>query len=533
MNRKKTIQENIEAIQTYRQAFKEGKGWKDVGRFEWDTSCYGLLFMGLVWNAYLRKDIKMGLRTEILDFLEVVYQDKSPFETWQDVKNHLVKNERILLGDEREMTRETLENIKNKKIEIGRTPTERLTLTLAQIISFSPVVLVVLRTFLTYAYLYTGFNPDITKQPHIVWEFPGFVLDSINQSFYMYFEQAFIDEKGRSLLRGDYKLLNISWLAEDLLKTLSEIRPLMKVTTGFLQSEFNTLATIDKWRDPSLPMGIATKQKLEIMRMQDWKSIDLTVEEQRTMFTVNNLCYIKSNEEWVFVTIPEYCRAFGVREKYYKDKKHLMGREKEKALNTLFDLATQHYPVIYGIKEGKKNTVLISEEPYYKVVLLERDTEEDISSLPHDIQKIIKILKNPLLSIRIHPYLQQDTKRYKYLIPDYYEKIKQATKGRVTKYEMNFYAWLLAKSQIEIVVNDREKWAVEVLKMSEKEKKHSGRMNKRIKSLYETFRKAGFLTSYKWSVRSSTNKEIDTLYLNSEKFPSLRQQKLELKQSKH
>ena len=263
MNRKKTIQENIEAIQTYRQAFKEGKGWKDVGRFEWDTSCYGLLFAGLVWNAYLRKDIKMGLRTEILDFLEVVYQDKSPFETWQDVKNHLVKNERILLGDEREMTRETLENIKNKKIEIGRTPTERLTLTLAQIISFSPVVLVVLRTFLTYAYLYTGFNPDITKQPHIVWEFPGFVLDSINQSFYMYFEQAFIDEKGRSLLRGDYKLLNISWLAEDLLKTLSEIRPLMKVTTGFLQSEFNTLATIDKWRDPSLPMGIATKQKLE------------------------------------------------------------------------------------------------------------------------------------------------------------------------------------------------------------------------------------------------------------------------------
>jgi len=69
--------------------------------------------------------------------------------------------------------------------------------------------------------------------------------------------------------------------------------------------------------------------------------------------------------------------------------------------------------------------------------------------------------------------------------------------------------------------------------MSEKEKKHSGRMNKRIKSLYETFRKAGFLTSYKWSVRSSTNKKIDTLYLNSEKFPSLRQQKLELKQSKH
>jgi len=194
MNRRKTIQENIEAIQTYRQAFKEGKGWKDVGRFEWDTSCYGLLFVGLVWNAYLRKDIKMGLRTEILDFLEVVYQDKSPFETWQDVKNHLVKNERILLGDEREMTRETLENIKNKKIEIGRTPTERLTLTLAQIISFSPVVLVVLRTFLTYAYLYTGFNPDITKQPHIVWEFPGFVLDSINRSFYMYFEQAFIDE---------------------------------------------------------------------------------------------------------------------------------------------------------------------------------------------------------------------------------------------------------------------------------------------------------------------------------------------------
>ncbi|MCK4329073.1 hypothetical protein KAX02_04455 [candidate division WOR-3 bacterium] len=54
---KQQIQDNIQEIQVFKVAFKEGKGWNERqdNRTVWTPG--GLYDLGLIWNGYLRKDI--------------------------------------------------------------------------------------------------------------------------------------------------------------------------------------------------------------------------------------------------------------------------------------------------------------------------------------------------------------------------------------------------------------------------------------------------------------------------------------------
>lgn len=316
-------------------------------------------------------------------------------------------------------------------------------------------------------------------------------------------------------------------------------KPLMKVTTGCLYSLFNTPGKIDNWKDPSSQIGIETKKKLEVLRMEEWKSINLTVEKHRTMIAVNNLWYKKDKRDWVIIKLSEYYEAFGLKYRAEKDgkKRYGGGRERKKAFNSLFDLAKQHHTVIYGIPGEKGYIPDITEDPYYRVVLIgPKISQDQLRTLPYEIQKTVKELKNPLLAIKLHPTLQENALQYKYFLADYYERLKRAKNGRLSKYEMYFLDWLTLQNQVKISIwkSNRRKFAVDVLKMSEKRiKKNRKYMRNTILKLYETFKKAGFLIDYRLDDRHPTTGRIrDTLYLNPEQFPSLRLKELPLKDVK-
>ena len=226
---RKELKENLEAIRQFKKALKEGRDIRDIKEIAGDTYTYGLYLLQW-WSGHLG-----GKREQaILSFLEVVYQeDKAISEAWEEAKGYILKHSDALFGNDR--VKESLEELKEKlnKIKTYKTYEDgfkpedwkkKLVVGLVYFISISnQKVLLALRIFQTYAYLKTGFNPFPDKVIHIDWGFPGFLIDFIETIPYMWFEQFFRDEKGKSLLTGDYKYLNISWLAEDLLKTLKEV----------------------------------------------------------------------------------------------------------------------------------------------------------------------------------------------------------------------------------------------------------------------------------------------------------------------
>ena len=275
---RKELKENLEAIRQFKKALKEGRDIRDIKEIAGDTYTYGLYLLQW-WSGHLGGEREQA----ILSFLEVVYQeDKAISEVWEEAKGYILKHSDALFGNDR--VKESLEELKEKlnKIKTYKTYEDgfkpedwkkKLVVGLVYFISISnQKVLLALRIFQTYAYLKTGFNPFPDKVTHIDWELPSLLIGFIETIPYMWFEQFFRDEKGKSLLTGDYKYLNLSWLTGDLLKALKKVEEKPDFPAIWEEVERMRCFPVDKWLDKHKQLILPFPREVKLVSEEELKS---------------------------------------------------------------------------------------------------------------------------------------------------------------------------------------------------------------------------------------------------------------------
>ncbi len=329
-------------------------------------------------------------------------------------------------------------------------------------------------------------------------------------------------------------------------ETQDEETPSQQVTkygTAWLEASFTPAEKIEGHLERFKRERDDYLHKVEASLAAGLEGIDLDVSSTRALdailhkFSENNY-----EPDFVKMTEPELLEGAGVKKvRTSRGKYEYPGRETGKIHDALTKLTREQYPIIikkflrYDRKE-KQNIydVALTYEPLIKVTWFYRNVKENTlkeyaQALSGDGREARGRLKERFshYSIKLNPLIKTDIMRSFRLLPaGIYSMIKdQKPKGgRVEASEINYIKWLHrhSKGKTEVHINYLE--LAKHIKMSKFIKRRCYKeLRRKITSYHQLGKALGFVDRIEISRRPLySNKNVDILYLNPEKFYHLR-----------
>lgn len=267
-----------------------------------------------------------------------------------------------------------------------------------------------------------------------------------------------------------------------------------------------------------------------------FQEIDLSLEDWKILNGYFTL-YTKFGfpVEGVVTSWANFYKACGVKTILKKDgKKDFPGREIKKIFKHLLRLTMNSVTICYKRKnpaDSKRGElVVVRNEPLCKFVrLYYRLSDDQIKHLPEKYRKLYleKIKENKFLRLvhfKLNPILIEDPTFFRMYDANIYEELKEVKEKenkRVSKYDFNFFFWMLRQTQTKVEINMLK--LAKIIKLPESAiKKKVGYVREFLKEIYETFKTLGYITQYELDVPAVNGGYKDIIYLNPEKLTHLK-----------